>query len=204
MTTYSRRRPHRSSYAGLRLTADEYFELPNDGNRYELNSGVVVMSPSPAPRHQFVAKTVLRQLDNYVETNRLGLVLYETDVQLDVAADQRGLVYRPEIIFIAAERALRISGHINLAPDVVVEVVSPESRSLDEETKFADYERAGVREYWLIDPIEERMTFYRLQNGHYVESPIAIDAQQGEVFVSDAVPGLRLELKPIREAFRAL
>lgn len=50
----------RSSHGGLRLTADEYFSLPDDGNDYELIDGVLVMSPSPTPRHQLVAKVILR------------------------------------------------------------------------------------------------------------------------------------------------
>jgi Uma2 family endonuclease len=199
VTTYSRRRPHRSSYAGLRLTADEYFELASDGNKYELIDGVVVMSPSPTPKHQLVAKSVLRQLDDYVEAHHLGLVLYETDVQLYVPAGAHGLVYRPEIVFIAADRAVQIKGRIKTAPDVVVEVISPDSRSLDEETKLADYERAGVIEYWLIDPIEDRMTFYRLEAGRFVEAAVS-----GGFFESTAVPGFRLDLEKVRVTFTML
>lgn len=66
-------RYHRSGYTGLRLTADEYFSLPDDGNRYELLDGVMIRSPSPTPKHQFVGLTVLRQLEQHVTGFKLAL-----------------------------------------------------------------------------------------------------------------------------------
>ncbi|MCC7293090.1 MAG: Uma2 family endonuclease [Phycisphaerales bacterium] len=186
-------------YAGLRLTAEEYFSLRDDGQRYELIDGVVVMSPSPTPRHQLVAIEVVKQLSRHVDDQDLGLVLYETDVVFGMGADGRDLVYRPEVVFFRKERAGTITDRIRIVPDVVVEVVSPDSRSLDAETKYNDYERAGVGEYWLIDPIEEQTKFYRLIGGRYVEAPIG-----GPVYESNVVSGLKLNLTPIRAAFRRL
>ncbi len=192
-------RVHQPSYAGLRLSAEEYFSLRDDGQRYELIDGVVVMSPSPTPRHQLIAKVVLRQLDNYVERHGLGLVLYGTDVRLGKTPEGKDLVYRPEIVFIAADKAARVKGRIEVVPDVVVEVVSPDSRSLDAETKYNDYEGAGVGEYWLIDPIDEQTKFYRLIDGRYAVAPVG-----GSVYESEVVSGLKLDLTPIRAAFRRL
>lgn len=188
-----------SGFAGLRLTAEEFFALPDDGNRYELIDGVLIMSPSPTPRHQLVAKLILRQLDDFVERQGLGLVLYETDVWLRERLGGGEVVYRPEIMFIAAVRLAEVRGRIQLAPDLVVEVISPESRGLDTRTKFADYERAGVREYWLIDPPNEEMRFYRLADGRFVEAPASESHYESAV-----VPGFRLELARIRAAFRML
>lgn len=190
---------HLPSYAGLRLTAEEYFNLRDDGQRYELIDGVVVMSPSPTPRHQLVAIEVVKQLSRHVDERDLGLVLYETDVVFGIRADGRDLVYRPEVVFFHRERVGAITGRIRIIPDVVVEVVSPDSRSLDAETKYNDYEQAGVGEYWLIDPIDEQMKFYRLLDGQYVEAPVG-----ASVYESAVVPGLKLDLTPIRAAFRRL
>lgn len=186
-------------YAGLRLSAEEYFQLPDDGRKYELIDGVVVMSPSPTPRRQLMALEVLKQLSRHVDKEDLGLVLYETDVVFGVRADGRDLVYRPEMIFIRKERVSQIEDRIRIIPDVVVEVVSPDSRSLDEQTKFHDYERAGVKEYWFIDPIEEQTRFYRLTDGRLVDVAV-----RGSTYESEAVPGLMLDLTPIRGAFHRL
>ena len=64
-------------------------------------------------------------------------------------------------------------------------------------TKRADYERAGVGEYWIIDPQRQTMTFLRLQDGKFVEIPPDADS-----FRSQPIPGFALDLKPIREAFK--
>lgn len=77
--------------------------------------------------------------------------------------------------------------------------ISPDSRSLDRETKHDDYERAGVQEYWLIDPEQETMTFYRLTRGRFAEAPFS-----GDAYESQAVPGFRLDLAKVRAAFRSL
>lgn len=190
---------HGGCHGGLRLSADEFFALPDDGNKYELIDGVLVMSPSPTPRHQLVAKVILRQLDEYVEQRELGLVLYETDVRLPTPPGSRDLVYRPEIVYLAADRVSRIRGRIEIAPDLIVEVVSPDSRGLDTRTKRDDYERAAVREYWLIDPDAERFTFYRLQDGRFVEAAFSTTA-----YASEVIHGFSLDLTRVRAAFAML
>ncbi len=82
-------------------------------------------------------------------------------------------------------------------PDLVVEVVSRGSRRMDTETKKADYERFGVREYWLIDPERQAMTFWRLQDNRFVEV-----APTGHTFASQAVPGFTLDLAHLRAKFK--
>jgi len=187
----------RGAYLGLRLTAEEYFSIPDDGARYELVDGVVVVSPSPSPEHQNTAGAIYVQLANHVQRHRLGVVLYETDVQLGGGPTGPDVVYRPEILFVRAERMNEVRKRIVVAPDLVVEVVSPDSRRMDSRTKYDDYERAGVQEYWLIDPERDEMHFYRLESGRFVEAPIS-----GDKFASTAVPGFTLDLAWVRETFR--
>lgn len=181
-------------YAGLRMQAEEYFRLANDGHRYELVNGVVILSPSPTPRHQQVMLKIAAQLSAFLEKHPVGAAYPETDVRLD-----ENLVYRPEIVFLRTERVLDNWERIRTAPDLVVEIVSPASRRYDAETKRSDYERYGVREYWLIDPDRETMTFYRLESGRYVET-----APKQDRLTSEAVPGFVLDLSAVRRAFRPL
>lgn len=178
-------------HAALRLTADEYFALPDDGNRYELLDGITIMSPSPTPRHQRVLMEIAFQLESYLRLHPLGVVFPETDVQLS-----EELVYRPELVYLSAVRATGSMERIRGVPELVVEVVSPQSRSFDTQTKRSDYESHGVVEYWIIDPELGRMTFLRLESGKYAEAPIS-----GDRFLSQAVPGFALELAPIRQTF---
>lgn len=186
-------------YAGLRMSADEYLALQPDGCRYELVDGVVIVSPSPLPNHQLVAGEIVDQVRPYVRTQKLGVVLQETDVQLSKGAAGRQVVYRPEIMFLRAAHVPKIKGRITVVPDLIVEVISPGYRSYDTVTKRADYEAAGVGEYWIVDPQLEEFLFLRLIDGKYVEA-----AASGDWFESTVVDGFKLDLKQVREAFGQL
>src|SRR5574337_313180 len=99
-------------YAGLRMSAEEYEALPDDGFQYELVDGVIVMSPSPTPQHQSVLAEILYQIKAHLRVNPVGLALPETDVRLG-----RDLVYRPEIVYLRAERVRENWQRIRTAPD---------------------------------------------------------------------------------------
>ncbi|TWT40911.1 hypothetical protein RAS1_35980 [Phycisphaerae bacterium RAS1] len=182
-------------YDGLRATADEYLALADDDFRYELIDGVILMSPSPLPLHQRVAFEIAYQLEAFLRQRPIGMVVPEVDVKL---SDK--LVYRPELVFVRQDNLKRIAPRITFTPDVVVEVISPASRGRDTRTKFDDYQRVGVAEYWLIDPQNEATTFYRLEGDRYVDaSPPAGQ----EAFESRAVEGFSLDLVALRRAFHA-
>ncbi|MDX2197363.1 MAG: Uma2 family endonuclease [Phycisphaerae bacterium] len=185
-----------SRYDGLRLSADEYYALADDGNRYELIEGVVVMSPSPSVRHQAAAFEIGLQLGMHLRLTRDGMVLTEIDVRLPGRSAKRESVYRPELIYIAAPRHKQVGPRVEIVPDLVVEVLSPESHARDRARKYADYEAAGVREYWLVDTVEKRCEFFRLVDGKYTRSePV------GDHFASEVVAGFKLDLALLRAAF---
>jgi Uma2 family endonuclease len=179
-------------YAGLPMTAEEYFRLPDDGYRYEIVQGVMALSPSPSPKHQRVLVQIVTQIQSFLELHAVGNVYAELDIKLE-----ERLVYRPDIVFIRAERVLENWERVRTAPDLVVEILSPESRRYDRETKRDDYERCGVREYWMVDPDDETFTFLRLEAGKYVEV-----APEGEHFHSQTVPGFALDIAAVRRSFR--
>ncbi len=184
-------------FRGLRMTADEFLQIPDDGYNYELIDGVVMMSPSPSPQHQRIAMEIAFQLKLYLRDHPVGEVLPEIDVHLGQGPTGGDLVYKPEVVFLLAERLPQMREKISGAPDLVVEVVSRGSRRFDSETKKNDYERFGVLEYWLIDPERQAMTFYRLKEGRFV----VIDPD-GDSFASEAVPGFALDLPRVRATFK--
>jgi Uma2 family endonuclease len=183
-------------YHGLRMTADEYFQLGETEGFYELIDGMVVMSPSPTPRHQMVAARLLTQIGVFLENHPVGEVFFEVDVHLQRAPRGGDLVYRPDIVFVRSERVARNLDRIAEPPDLIVEIASESSRRYDQETKKADYERFGVLEFWLIDPEEDAMTFYRLRKGRYVET-----VPEGDFLSSEAIPGFVLDVARMRRAF---
>jgi len=185
-----------SSYYGLRMTAEEYFELGESDDRYELIDGVVCMSPSPTPKHQNLAARVVSLIDTYLIRQPVGHVFLELDVYVGKGPSGRDLVYRPDVVFVRATPGEDVPERIWKPPHLVVEVLSPSTRRLDLETKKSDYERAGVLEYWVLDPKKKEMTFYRLIDPRYQ----AVDPQ-GDRFSSEAIPGFVLDLSLVRAAF---
>ncbi|NLG44384.1 MAG: Uma2 family endonuclease [Phycisphaerae bacterium] len=137
---------HAGEYRGLRMTADEFLALPESKCHYELINGIVTMSPSPSMRHQEIVREILVQLATFLRGRGLEHAVHDVDARF--AAD---LVYRPDVIYLSAEKFARCSARVTEIPDLVVEVISPDSRRYDHETKKDDYERYGVQEYWLVD-----------------------------------------------------
>lgn len=183
-------------YRGLRMRADEYSNLSEDGYRYELVDGVIQLSPSATPLHQLVAAEIVSQLAACNRRRKVGTFLFEVDVQIRKRPDGRDLVYRPDIVFYCTGRLPRVPKRLTLVPDLVVEIISPDSRRYDQETKKNDYERAGVKEYWLIDPERGEMSFFRLLNRRFVAMPPTRTKLK-----SEAVPGFSLNLTELRELF---
>lgn len=178
-------------YAGLRMDADEYLALPEDGFKYELIDGVVVMSPGANFGHNNIAGLIEHWIRTFLDSNPIGQIVHETDVRF-----AGNLVYRPDLSYVSNARSAIITTLIEGPPDLIVEVVSRHNRPLDVQTKRADYERFGVREYWIVDPGLKSFTFLRLANARYVEIQPESDA-----IASEAIPGFRMNLAPIREQF---
>lgn len=183
--------------SGLRMSAGEFLEILDESKNYELINGVVTVTPSPAPKHQRVTFEVSLQLGNYLEKNPVGEAFIETDVHLGEGPTGGDLVYRPEVVFYVAERLVGLEDRLSGAPDLVVEVVSRGSRRFDSETKRNDYERLGVKEYWLIDPANNAIQVFRLKGKQFIETTVTEDR-----FASEAVPGFVLDVSRVRQAFR--
>jgi Uma2 family endonuclease len=95
----------------------------------------------------------------------------------------------PDILFVSTERqGILRSDYVEGAPDLAIEIVSPESLSRDWREKYLEYEAAGVREYWIIDPMARRVEAYVLgDDGHYARLP-----EEEGVIRSVALPGFYL------------
>lgn len=153
-----------------------------------VNGEVVPMSPV-SDEHQLVASFLLTLLKHYVEHHALGVVLYEP-FQMKTGPDLPGR--SPDVLFVAEEHRARIHRTVLEGPaDLVIEVISPESRGRDRGEKFYEYEQGGVMEYWLIDPQRKQAEFHRRgEDGIYKSVPIAADG----VFRSETLPGLWLDV----------
>lgn len=176
-----------TSHAGLRMTVAEYLSLGETPNRYELVNGVVFMSPSPSSKHQRIVRRLLAQLD--AACDRLAGLEALGDYDIALAP---GLVYQPDICVFAPGRFEETADH-TIVPDLAIEVLSPSSKAYDLVTKRQDYERFGVREYWVIDQDDASVRRWVREGNAFVERPV-----EGTRVDSAAIPGLTIDLSSIR------
>jgi Uma2 family endonuclease len=139
------------------------------------------MSPASL-RHQEIVGFLYRALYDHAHTHDLGKVVM-APFQVKLGPDLPGR--EPDLLFIARGSLDRVRPtYLDGAPEVVVEVSSPESAALDRGAKFVEYEKAGVREYWLIDPERDEVVVYRLEGGRY--RSVETDAEG--LIASQAIP----------------
>jgi Uma2 family endonuclease len=135
----------------------EAFLADYEGVRAEWVDGKVVEMSPASDRHQDILEMLAAALRTYVERTRAGVIRSQN---LGVRIGTRLRV--PDILFLSAEHLdRRTSTYVEGPADFVVEVVSFESRLRDRDEKFYEYARAGIPEYWLIDPLRETVDLFR-------------------------------------------
>ncbi|RKX73627.1 MAG: Uma2 family endonuclease [Spirochaetes bacterium] len=136
-------------------TYADYAKLP-EGAPYQLIGGMFVKSPSPTVNHQRIIKRIAQTLIPLEEKGLGELFHAPIDVYLSDTE-----TYQPDIIFITVERLFIIGEKkIEGAPDMVIEVLSPRTAYYDLGHKMKTYQKSGVREYWVVDPMEKSIELY--------------------------------------------
>lgn len=171
------------------LDYDDFWSLPDDGNRYEIIDGKLYVTPAPAMRHQLVSTRLLRILDQHVTSNRIGHVFHAPTAVILGPYRQ----VQPDLLFISRERTkLVMSKEVDGAPDLAVEIVSPSSKKADRVVKPAAYADSGIPWYWIVDPDERTIEEYQLENGQY---RLIRKWDEPDVFEPTLFPGLTLPLE---------
>ncbi len=176
-------------------TYEDYLALPDDGKRYEIIDGVLYVSNAPSFDHQFAVSKLDRILGTYVEAQDLGVVLV---APFEIHLGDFAKPVQPDVFFIAKAQQPQAGDKLFAGvPDLIVEVVSPSSVRTDRMIKFAAYERAGVQEYWLVDP---RMRFVEVHTLSKEPQEYELLGQFGatEKVVSAVLAGLEL---PVQHLF---
>jgi Uma2 family endonuclease len=173
------------------LTYDDYCQLPNDHNRYEILDGELSVTPAPATKHQTALGNLYRFLANYVVANQLGkLFIAPTDLILASTT-----VVQPDLIFISTDRLHIITERaIEGPPTLLIEILSPTTHQTDRVTKAQLYARYQVPHYWLIDPDQQTLEAYELVINRY---DLVASAQDAEVFAPSLFPGLSIQLSDL-------
>ncbi len=175
----------------VHFKAEDIWDTPEDGNRYEVIDGQLYVSPPPNRWHQRMIFRLVTLLGPVVVRDNLG-EMYLAPIGV-VLGEPDGV--EPDIVFVRRERLDILSDRgIEGTPDLVVEVLSPSTRSRDRGLKMRRYHAAGVPHYWLVDYESPALETYR--SGEQGYKSTGRYGPGGELR-SDLFPGLLIHLDDI-------
>ncbi len=155
------------------LTRADRDALPDDGRRHELVDGALLVTPAPGDRHQNAVVELVHALRGACPP---GLRVRTAPYDVTLAADT---VVQPDVL--VTRRDLLSERGLEGAPVLVIEVLSPTTRRVDEQLKRARYEAAGVASYWLVDvddPAAPALTVLALRDGAYVQEARVVGTEE--------------------------
>jgi Uma2 family endonuclease len=174
-----------------RLTYRDWLGFPDDGKLYELIRGELFVNPPPSIRHQRVSREIQLRLIRQLEDGLRGEVL-NAPVGVRLADED---VLEPDLVVVLPEHADRVGEQAIMgAPDLVVEILSPGSAGRDLGAKRDAYERAGVPEYWIVDPAAATIEVLALAGGSYERHGLF---RRTDALRSRLLPDLRLDLSDV-------
>jgi len=139
---------------------EDIYNLPN-GQRAELIDGELYMMAAPNRIHQEFVHFLDRIIGNYIHDKKGNCKVYPSPFAVFLNANN-DIYVEPDISVICDKNKLTFEG-CKGAPDWVIEIVSPSSRSIDYNKKLLKYGTAGVREYWIVDPDKQRIMVYNFE-----------------------------------------
>ena len=147
-----------------KYTAEDYLML-EEGAPFQLINYDLIMSPSPISLHQIISGRILQLALNFLDaSNNNGFLV---SAPMDVRFDE-GNIYQPDILYIEESRKDEIvKDFVEGAPDLIIEILSPSNAYYDLRQKKEVYEKYGVKEYIIIDPIAQNADLYLLKEGAY-------------------------------------
>ena len=148
-------------------TWEDVLRMPDDGNRYEFIGGRLYVTAAPVTRHQRISKRLHQALIRILEDAGHGEVFYAPClVEFPGTSDR----VQPDILFVSNERwGIIGEKQVTGAPDLVVEILSPSTAHRDRGIKLDLYARRGVREYWIVDPVEDVVDVWRFEDSRGYE-----------------------------------
>lgn len=162
---------------------EQYFDMPDDV-RLEMIYGRWYMAPSPNTKHQMVTGLLYEVFLRIARKTRGRVYIAPVDV---VLSDNS--VVQPDVLYITPERRAIIGQHLEGAPDLVVEVLSPGTARRDRSEKMRLYAETGVREYWVVDPVSEHIEFLINHDGRFT-----VALAENDRYASPGLPDIQIDL----------
>lgn len=175
-----------------KMTLEEYLTY-DDGTdqRYELDEGYLILMPPATGRHEVIAGLLLTYFSQAIQHQGLDLYASANGVEFLTRPQQPR---KPDVCLISRQQTEQIwlvSAILSTPPVLAVEVVSPESVKRDYQIKLREYAQAGVPEYWIVDPLQEKVTVLLLRNGDYLAQEFVGD----EVVRSQLFPNWTIKVE---------
>lgn len=147
-------------------TMMEVFKMLPEGTLAELIDNILYMSPSPVFDHHNIGKSIFRKLLETVEDTGKGVIF---SAPFDVYLDEEQNAVQPDLIVVLKNNTHIIDekSHIHGVPDLLIEILSKGNKNHDLILKKDLYERFGVKEYWIIDPVSKLAMGFELTDKSY-------------------------------------
>ena len=174
-----------------KYTADDYMML-EEGAPFQLVENDLIMSPSPSLAHQLILGEFYEIIKAFIKgSNNQGLIVLSP---MDVRFDNDN-IFQPDLIYISNEKKQEIvKDIIEGAPDLVIEILSPSNAYYDLRQKKDIYQKHGVKEYIIVDPIAFNCELYVLKDGGY---HLDQKKEKNEILNSILLPGLIFDLNKL-------
>ena len=181
----------RAAGSAVKLTYDDFVKFPNDGKRHELIDGEHYVTPSPNTRHQRLVGRVFLLMGVWLEAHPVGQLFF---APYDVVFSDTDVV-EPDLVYLSNGRAAEVLTplHARGVPELVIEIASRGTRKRDETIKHRLYERAGVSEYWVVDPEIDAVRVFRREGDRFAR-PLELGRDAGDVLTTPLLPGLEIPL----------
>ena len=173
------------------LTYADYLSFPDDGQRHELIDGEHYVTPTPFIRHQRLISRLHVRLYSYFESHPIGESLLSP---LAVVLSNHDVVEPDLLVVLNDQPEILTDKHVHGAPAIAVEVISKSTRRRDERLKRDLYERAGVREYWLVYPDRGVVRVCRRAADGTFQTDMELSAAMAESLTSPLLPGFSAAL----------
>ncbi len=173
-----------------KLRYQDFLLFPDDGQRHELIAGEHYVTPSPNLWHQELLQRLNLELALHLRQHGGGRLFF---APLDCVLTEFDIV-EPDLLLVTTDQLhILTEKHVKGAPALVVEILSPGTRKVDETIKRDLYDRAGVREYWLVDPKGKRVVVHARQDA-LLTLQRELSAESGDTLTTAMLPGFALVL----------
>ena len=172
------------------------YESWDDDERYELIDGIAYMMSAPSMEHQNILGELFKQLAIFLTGKPCRVFVAPCSVCLFGKGDIEKTVVQPDI-FIVCNKSILEKKRCNGAPDMIIEILSPSTSKMDLFIKLNNYQKAGVREYWIVDPDTKAVNVHILENGHFTITQY----ENGDTIAVTVLDGCKITLADVFQPF---